>query len=268
MTPRFFASLTDGPARYEPETPWAPVAAILAVIAIILSVSVLVDLFLLVLAVVQTTRTGSEPQIVTGSQSLSNVQTQILFGLQQALTIGLTVLAAYMYAGRPKTVLALHPVPRGVIIQSVIVLLAVSLFYTAVVFVFAKEAILKDLAPFAQALNSENWIVLALAVAIGAPLSEELLFRGFLFSALSKTRLGIIGTALLTNSAWTVLHFHYSIYGLIDVFLVGLVLSWLLWRTGSLWVTIAAHAIYNSIVLIGLWLAAHNDWLPTSSSAL
>ena len=93
---------------------------------------------------------------------------------------------------------------------------------------------------------------IGLAIVVGAPLSEELLFRGFLLSALAQSRLGYFGAALLTTLGWTVLHAGYSGLGLIEVFLAGLLFSWLLWRTGNLWVPIACHAFYNGIVLFAI----------------
>jgi membrane protease YdiL (CAAX protease family) len=40
--------------------------------------------------------------------------------------------------------------------------------------------------------------------------------------------------------------------GIIEVFLIGMFFSWLLWRTGSLRVAIFCHAIYNSLVVLVL----------------
>ena len=54
-------------------------------------------------------------------------------------------------------------------------------------------------------------------IGIGAPLSEELLFRGFLFSALAKSRLGS-RRGRPDLALWTLLHVGYSIFGLIEVF--------------------------------------------------
>jgi membrane protease YdiL (CAAX protease family) len=90
-------------------------------------------------------------------------------------------------------------------------------------------------------------------IGVGAPLSEELLFRGFLFSGLAKSRLGLIGTGLLTAVLWAALHFGYSIFGLLEVLFIGLYFSWLLVRTGSVWVTIFCHAVYNTIIGVALY---------------
>jgi membrane protease YdiL (CAAX protease family) len=89
-------------------------------------------------------------------------------------------------------------------------------------------------------------------VGIGAPLSEELLFRGFLLSALAQTRLRFWGAAVVSTLAWAVLHAGYSAVGLAEVFAIGLLFSWLLWRTGSLRVPIVCHALYNCLILLAL----------------
>jgi CAAX protease family protein len=264
MRQRFFAPLIDGPARYQPETNWGPIAAILAVIGIFVVSSVIVGLAAVAVEVVRGILTGGEPKLAADFMDLKSFDGQLFLATQQAVMIAMTVLAAYMIQGRPSGVLALKPLPKGTVPPSVFVQIGVSMAYTAVIIFIAKDELFADVGPFAKALQGENWLLLALVVTVGAPLSEELMFRGFLFSALAKTRLGIIGTTLVTNTAWTALHFQYSIFGLIDVFLVGLVLSWLLWRTGSLWVTIICHSVYNSIVLLGIWVAISNGWLPVN----
>ena len=58
-----------------------------------------------------------------------------------------------------------------------------------------------------------------LVIGIGAPLSEELLFRGFLFSGLAKSRLGLVGSRSpdLGRCGRRCIH-GYSVFGLIEVF--------------------------------------------------
>jgi membrane protease YdiL (CAAX protease family) len=75
-------------------------------------------------------------------------------------------------------------------------------------------------------------------------------------SALAQTRLRFWGAALVSTALWTPLH-EYSVLGLAKVFAGGLLFSWLLWRTGSLRVTIFCHALNNSLALLVLRLV---DW--------
>jgi Type II CAAX prenyl endopeptidase Rce1-like len=93
-------------------------------------------------------------------------------------------------------------------------------------------------------------------LALGAPLAEELLFRGFLLSALARTRAGFAGAALISTSLWTALHAGYSLIGIVEVFTIGLFFSWMLWRTGSLRVPIFCHALYNSLLVCMLRFVA------------
>ena len=87
-----------------------------------------------------------------------------------------------------------------------------------------------------------------LAVVVGAPIGEELIFRGYMFSFLSKTRLGLTGATLLTSAVWALFHKSTAPWFLVGVlFVMGIALCCLLIRFGSLWVTLICHAVWNAI---------------------
>ncbi len=85
------------------------------------------------------------------------------------------------------------------------------------------------------------------AVTIGAPLAEELIFRGQLFSALAQSRAGFSGATLVTSALWSLLHITEPWLAMGIIFVMGLVLGALLIRFGSVWVTIACHAVWNGL---------------------
>lgn len=85
------------------------------------------------------------------------------------------------------------------------------------------------------------------AVAIGAPLAEELVFRGQLFAALSQTRAGMSGATLVTSALWSLLHITEPWLAVGIIFMMGLALGALLVRFGSLWVTMACHGMWNGL---------------------
>ncbi len=135
------------------------------------------------------------------------------------------------------------------------VLFAIAGGLLAVALMLHQHALMADLAPAARILKSEHGGLALVAIGVGAPVAEELLFRGLLVAAVAPTRMGFTGAALVANVLWTALHAGYSVYGLAEVFALGLYLSWLLWRSGSLWLPIACHAIYNTTVALAvLWL--------------
>lgn len=174
----------------------------------------------------------------------------------QAIVIILT-LAAALRGGRPAATLALRPPAAGAraYLAALGIVLAFQVVATGLEYVVVPNEMFRDLKPFADLARGPAWWIGLLAVGIGAPISEELLFRGFLLPALAKSRLGFAGAALLTTTLWTLLHVGYTVIGLVEVFTIGLLFSWLLWRTGSLWVTIFCHAVYNSLIILALRFA-------------
>jgi membrane protease YdiL (CAAX protease family) len=125
--------------------------------------------------------------------------------------------------------------------------------WTSLLTLLNPEAVLHDLRPFQELLHGNTFWLMLLVIGVGAPLSEEMLFRGFMFSGLAKAKLGVGGAAVLTSVLWTLMHFGYSIFGLIEVLSIGFYFSWLLVRTGSLWVTMFCHGVYNTVMALGLY---------------
>ncbi len=93
------------------------------------------------------------------------------------------------------------------------------------------------------------------AIAIGAPVAEEFIFRGFLFSVLAKSRAGLSGATLITSFVWSLMHISEPWLAVGIIFLMGLVLGALLIRFGSLWLTMACHAVWNGVYAAVIFLA-------------
>ncbi|MDH4983882.1 type II CAAX endopeptidase family protein [Hyphomicrobium sp. D-2] len=175
--------------------------------------------------------------------------------LLQVGVIVLTIVAAGFFGSDRWEVLALRK-PRGgwrVMWLALIPMFAVTGIWTALIMWLAPDVLIGDLRIFKELLESDAALLAFIAIAIGAPLSEELMFRGFLYSGLAKSLLGLIGTGILTALLWTALHVGYSVFGLIEVLVIGFYFSWLLVRTGSAWVTIFCHAVYNAVIAVALY---------------
>jgi membrane protease YdiL (CAAX protease family) len=92
--------------------------------------------------------------------------------------------------------------------------------------------------------------LLWLTVVAMAPIGEEILFRGFLFRGWQRWRHGA-GVAIgSTALVWAAVHIQYSSLVVGEIFVVGLVLGWIRWFTGSTVSTIILHAVLNSVGLI------------------
>jgi membrane protease YdiL (CAAX protease family) len=174
-----------------------------------------------------------------------------VLGLGQVLMVALTLFASTLFGGRLREVLALREVPAGWrTYAGALLALAGLQFVLGIVQQSFRHDMATDLRPFADIVRGPYWPLVAAVVAVGAPLSEELLFRGFLLSALARSGLGFWGAAPVSNLPWAALHAGYSPVGIAEVFVIGLLFSWFLWRTGSLRVPIVCHALYNALVLL------------------
>ncbi len=91
------------------------------------------------------------------------------------------------------------------------------------------------------------WLILGVSVMAFAPLSEELFFRGFLFRAVLGKASLIVG---LVVSALAFSVFHLNVGVALPFFAIGLIFAWAYHASGSLWTSIAAHTIFNTISFI------------------
>lgn len=176
-----------------------------------------------------------------------------MLSFQAAMTaLGLAFARAY---GPLPRILALlrPPSPMGRFVRTTLVTFAattaIMAIYSAAAYILFPDHVGQDLAVFQRLLAGvPSWLPVVVLI-IGAPVSEELVFRGLLLGRLRETRLGFVGAALVSTASWTLLHLSYTFVGLMDVFLAGLLFAWSLWRTQTLLVPIAFHALYNAIVL-------------------
>jgi len=95
-------------------------------------------------------------------------------------------------------------------------------------------------------------VLLWIAVVIFTPLLEETFFRGFLFAGFIQSRIGLIGTIIITSLIWTTLHIQYEVYELATIFILGIILGIVRYRTNSLWAPILMHAFNNLLAMIEL----------------
>lgn len=198
-------------------------------------------------------RFGAVPAGFGGAKLGQDPDVLKTLALWQVLTIALTLVAAGLFGGNALDVLSLRqPVGSGLVyLEAIALMVVMQVGISGVQYAFFPNDMYADLRPLVDIFGDQWWLAL-LVVGIGAPLSEELLFRGFLLSALARSPIGFAGGAVITTTWWTLLHWGYSAAGIVEVFLIGLFFSWLLWRTGSLRVPIFCHALYNSLIVLVL----------------
>jgi hypothetical protein len=87
-------------------------------------------------------------------------------------------------------------------------------------------------------------------IAIAAPISEEVCFRGMLFGGL-RQRLPRLGAALVSGSIFGILHVFTGIGVVPPLIAFGVILALLYEKTGSIVPGIMLHMLNNSVALLG-----------------
>ncbi len=107
--------------------------------------------------------------------------------------------------------------------------------------------------------DDHSWpttLKLIFAIAISAAVCEEALFRGMVLSGLKKkTGTNHLPAVIITAMLFAIMHM--SIYRLMPTFILGIVLGYLTWRTGSIFNSMLAHCVNNAVPVLLL-----NEKLP------
>ncbi|HPO14010.1 MAG TPA: ABC transporter permease subunit/CPBP intramembrane protease [Candidatus Hydrogenedentes bacterium] len=112
---------------------------------------------------------------------------------------------------------------------------------------------------FASGGTLTGLLVLLLAAAISPAICEEALFRGAVLSGL-RQRLKPWPAILLTGALFGI--FHISIHRLVPTAILGVLLAYLVVRSGSIFISMIVHALIN-----GLGIIIASGQLPVSLTA-
>jgi len=101
---------------------------------------------------------------------------------------------------------------------------------------------------FSMLLKSDYLWAGVMGIVIGAPFFEETVFRGFLLTGLLKSGIGFWWAAVISSALWAIIHAGYAPAMLGGLFGLGLMLALVVRKSGSIWLAILMHAIWNGVV--------------------
>ena len=160
--------------------------------------------------------------------------------------VGVSALAARMRGWTVRGYLALVMPRRSEILFAIACLAALLIAFDLLTLAFGRDVVPRFMRDaYLSARSSNSLVLFFVAVVVVAPITEEIAFRGFLFRGLSTTWLGVGGTMVLTSAAWAAMHVQYDWVTLAQIFLIGLLLGWLRWASGSTLLTILLHMLAN-----------------------
>jgi membrane protease YdiL (CAAX protease family) len=240
----------ERPAEPPRTGPWGALATIfftLTVAGLFLLVQIAVAIPYLIFKLAGT----PQPDVEAAASGLES--DGLLLGISEVVAgtaaIGFTVLLAWVRKGpRVRDYLALRGVPRPTILRWLLytVLLGVALEGISYVAGYASVPVWMF-----EIYRSAGFLPLLLvAILVIAPVLEELVFRGFFFEGIRRTRLGDAGAILLASVLWAGTHVQYELFYMGEIFILGTLLGAARVRTGSIIPPILMHALFSVIAVI------------------
>ena len=140
------------------------------------------------------------------------------------------------------------PIVLATLVLSLGIIIAVDEFDRIASLLFTPPEYLDQLGYMLKFDSFNMAIFLIFGIVILAPLGEELLFRGFLQQFLEEHWQDITRAVLVTSLFFAVIHLNP--FWLIQIYLLGVLLGYLAWRTGSIWASFILHAANNLMALL------------------
>ncbi|MGZ3531010.1 MAG: CPBP family intramembrane glutamic endopeptidase [Vulcanimicrobiaceae bacterium] len=94
-------------------------------------------------------------------------------------------------------------------------------------------------------------ILFAIVALVGAPLTEELTFRVFVFNAVRR-HWGFWGGAIVSGIFFGLAHLDK--YAFVPLALGGIILCYVYYRTRNAWASMITHLIFNSVTIVALFV--------------
>ena len=187
-----------------------------------------------------------------GSNDGTVVSISIMIGC--VLLVAISALVIRVRGGNLKQYLALRPFSLAVGMGMIGLLLIFMIGSQALTYVLDKSP-LAFVDPLYQSVSSV-WLLI-FAMVIVAPIYEELIFRGILWSAIAEQFTsppdteyrGAIVASLVTSLIFAVIHLQYGIYEISTIVVLALLFCYARIKSGSLILPILLHIINNGVAM-------------------
>ncbi|MGP9689249.1 lysostaphin resistance A-like protein [Psychrobacter sp. AOP22-C1-C5] len=169
------------------------------------------------------------------------------------LLVAISVLTIQLRGGNSRQYLALK-LPSLSISLKMLGLLLIFMIGSQVLTYFLDETPLEFVDPLYESVSSV-WLLI-FAMVIVAPLYEELVFRGILWSAISEQfaasflkHYGAIVASVVTSLIFAVIHVQYGIYEISTIVVLALLFCYARIRSGSLLLPMLLHIVNNGVAM-------------------
>jgi membrane protease YdiL (CAAX protease family) len=176
--------------------------------------------------------------------------------LSTPAAVGLVLLLIYLRRYPIRGYLALYWPSRRSLAISFVGLLALIVATDLTTYLLGKPLVPRVMADVFRT----GWMPgLLLAVLVLAPIGEETLFRGFLYTGIAASRAGPIVAIAVSSIIFALMHVQYDWYGVVAVAAIGLYLGVVRYRAQSLLLTMLLHSVASMIATTELFVEEY--WL-------
>lgn len=162
------------------------------------------------------------------------------------VTVGVLALAVQLLRSDQREYFALKWPARRDLALGIVYLVVLIVAGDALLYVSGRDLVTPFQLQSYTTAAAAGWLAPLLAAAIlVAPAGEEALFRGFLFRGWARSSRSVWPAVVVISLLWAMLHVQYDWTGILQIFIIGLFLGWMRWRSGSLVLTFVLHALFN-----------------------
>jgi uncharacterized protein len=170
----------------------------------------------------------------------------IFVALSNPVTIGVLALAVRLVRSDPSDYFALKWPARRDLTLGIAVLVVLIAAGDALLYLTGRDLVTAFQSQSYTTAAAAGWLPAMFAAAILiAPAGEEIMFRGFLFRGWARSPRSIGPAVVVISILWAMLHIQYDWAGVLQIFVIGLFLGWMRWRSGSVILTFLLHALFN-----------------------
>ena len=145
---------------------------------------------------------------------------------------------------------ALRMPRRGEIIFAAICVIALGVAFNALLYLTGHDIVPPfQIEAYRSAKDAGGLLWLVLAIVVFASIGEEIALRGFLYRGWALPGREPIAIAAIAF-IWALLHIQYDWVGMLQIFVIGLMLGWFRWASGSTTLCILMHALINFEAMI------------------
>jgi CAAX protease family protein len=162
------------------------------------------------------------------------------------VTVAVLLLAVALRRADPMEYLALRWPAKGQAAVGIVGIVVIIAATDALLFLSGRAIVSPFQVDSYVTAAAEGWLALLwLSTIIIAPAGEEIMFRGFLFRGFVQPQRSPWLPIVVISLLWAGPHLQYDWTGILEIFVAGLFLGWVRWKSGSTLLTFLLHGLFN-----------------------